>query len=235
MVDVDAAVACKLKKDGKSFEVLVDPNAALKIKEGKGVNLDDALAYFGIYHDVRRGNVVSDEDLHKNFGTTDVKQVALAIIKEGNLQFTTEQRNKLVEEKRKKIADIISRRGINPQTNSPHPPKRILNAMEKGGARIEPLVDASLQVNEVLKKIKPLLPIKFQMVSMEITIPARHVGKAYHVLKKVVEKFKEKWLSDGSLRIRVELPAGAQAELLERMASVTRGDFSSKVLKRIDL
>jgi len=209
MVDVDKAVVSRLKKGGKNFEVLVDPDKTLEFKKGKEINLDEILAYPGIYHDVKRGDVIPKNELQENFGTIDIYRIARKIITEGDLQFTTEQKRKFVEEKKKEIADIISKRGINPQTNTPHPPQRILNAMDKIGMHIDPFIDANLQVNKIVESIKPLLPIKFQRVVVRITVPPQLGGKTYSVLKRTINKFEENWLNDGSLQVTLEIPAGA--------------------------
>lgn len=235
MVSVDEAVIVKLKKDGQYFEVLVDPDKVLELKKGKEIDLDTVLAYSAIYHDAKKGNVASEEDLQKNFGTTDIHTVARRIINQGNMQFTTEQRRKFIEDKTKEIANIISRRGINPQTNTPHPPQRILNAMEKAGVHVDPLMDAKLQVNEVVKSIKPLLPIRFENVVVQIIIPPQHVGGVYSMLKRSFKEFKEEWMNDGSLKVTFDVPAGMHAELLEKIGDATKGDFSSKVIQRVGL
>jgi len=235
MVDVDKAVVSRLKKSGKWFEVLVDPLKALELKRGKQVKLDEILAYPGIYHDVRRGDAIPLNELQENFGTTDIYQVARRVIIEGELQFTTEQRRRFVEDKTKEIADIISKRGINPQTNTPHPPQRILNAMEKVGVRVDPFIDAELQVDKIVESIKPLIPIKFQRVVVEVVIPSQFSARAYSVLKRTVGRFGEKWLNDGSLQITLEIPVGAQGDLYKEVGDVTKGNFRSNVIKKVDL
>ncbi len=235
MVDVDKAIVIRLKKAGTKFEVLVDPDKALEFKRGKSINMEEILAYPGIYHDVRRGDAIPKEELQNNFGTTDVFQVAKKIITEGELQFTTEQRRRFVEEKRKEIADIISKRGINPQTNTVHPPQRILNAMDKAGVHVDPFVEAELQVNKIVESIKPLLPIKFQRIVVQIIIPPQFSGKTYSVLKRTVGKFEEKWLNDGSLQVTLDIPAGIQEEIFEKIGDITKGNFKSSVIKRVDV
>lgn len=235
MISIDEAIIVKLKKSGKFFEILVDPDKALEFKKGKKIDIDGVLAYPGIYHDARKGNLVSEDELQKNFGTTDVFNVAKKIITEGNLQFTTEQRKKFLEEKTKEVANIISRMGINPQTNMPHPPQRILNAMEKAGVHIDPFLDAELQVNKTLEIIKPLLPIRFEKVTIQIVIPPQHTGKVYSMLKRSFEGFQEQWLSDGSLRVTINVPAGMKTELLKKVGDMTRGNFSSRIIERVGL
>jgi ribosome maturation protein SDO1 len=217
------------------FEILVDPDKALEVKKRVKVNLEDLLAYPAVYKDSRKGEVVSEQDLQKVFGTTDIMKIAERIIKEGELQLTTEQRRRMVEQKKIQIANIISKRGINPQTNTPHPPQRIINAMEQVGVNIDPFLDAELQVDKVLKSIKTILPIKFQKVTIEIKIPPQFSGSAYSVLKGVGSVVGEEWRGDGSLLVRVEILAGMQDELFQKLASLTHGNFESKILKREDV
>lgn len=205
------------------------------MKKGAKVSMDDLLAYPAVYKDSRKGEAVSEQDLQKVFGTKDIMKIAERIIKEGELQLTTEQRRKMIEQKKIQIANIISRKGINPQTNTPHPPQRIINAMEQVGVNIDPFLDAELQVDKVLKSIKTILPIKFQKVVLQIKIPPQFSGSAYSVLKSVGSIINEEWLGDGSLLANIEILAGVQDELFQKLSSLTHGNFESKVLKREDI
>ncbi len=235
MVDINKAIVSRLKKDGKKFEVLVDPDKALNFKKNKDMNIEDVIAYPGIYHDVRRGNAIPENELQIMFGTTDTYKIAKKILNEGELQFTTEQRRNFVENKKKEIADLISRRSINPQTNTPHPPQRILNAIEKSGVNIDPLIDAEIQVSKVAETLKPLLPIKFQRVVIKITIPPQYGAKTYPFLKRTIGKFDEQWLNDGSLQVTLEIPAGIQDEVFKKIGDATKGNFKSEIIKKVDL
>ncbi len=232
MVNIDEAVICRLKKANREFEVLVDPEKALEFKRGKEINLDSILAFPGIYHDVRKGEAIPNEELQKNFGTVDVRRIAETILKEGSLQLTTEQRRQFVEDKTKEIANIISRRGINPQTNTPHPPQRILNVMEQLGVQVDPFLDANVQVDRIVKDLKVVLPIKFESVKVQITIPSQYAGRAYSEIKRSFGDSDERWLDDGSLQLIIQIPAGLEAELLEKVGSLTKGNFTSKIIER---
>lgn len=214
---------------------MVDPNKALELKKGMKINMDEILATPGIYRDVRNTERVSDQDLQKVFGTTDVFRIAEKIIKEGELQLTTEQRRQMVEQKRNQIASIISKKGINPQTNTPHPPQRILNAMDQAGVNIDPFVDAEMQIDKAVKAIRPILPLKFQKVTFQIKIPAQFAGKMYSTLKSSGTITNEQWLNDGSLQVNLEIMAGMQDELFQKISGVTHGQFESKVVKREDI
>jgi ribosome maturation protein SDO1 len=234
-VSIDKAVISRLTTFGQKFEVLVDPNEALKLKKGVKVDMNEILAYPGIYRDVRSTERVSEEELQKIFGTSDVFKVAEKIIREGELQLTTEQRRRMIEEKKSQIAEIIARKGINPQTNTPHPPQRILNVMEKVGVNIDPFVDAELQVDKVLKEIRVMIPIKFQKTTIQIKVPPQYAGRIYSILKNSGTILNEKWLNDGSLQINIQVLAGMQDELFQKISNLTHGEFESKIIKREDM
>ncbi len=235
VVDVDKAVVCRLRKAGQKFEILVDPKKALEFKKGSTIDLNDVLAYPEIYKDVSSTDVVADSALQKVFGTTDVFKIAERIIKEGELQLTTEQRRELLEQKRAQIAEIISKRGVNPQTNTPHPPQRIIAAMDKAGVKIDPFKDAELQVDEITKALRTLIPISFQKVTIAIRVQPQYAGRVYPILKKIGTVKKEQWLNDGSLQVQIEVLAGLQQELYDKIAGITHGNFESKVISRIDI
>jgi len=235
VVDIDKAVIARLRSSGQKFEILVDSDKALEFRRGEKIKMDEILAYPAIYRDARSTDVVSDQDLQKVFGTTDIFKVAEKIIKNGELQLTTEQKRGMIEQKKNQIATMISKKGINPQTNAPHPLLRIMNAIEKSGVNINPFVDAESQVDGVLKEIKVLLPIKFQKIVFQIKIPSQFSGKSYSILKKYGAISQEKWLGDGSLQVNIEVLAGMQNEFFQKISSLTHGNFESKVLKRVDI
>lgn len=234
-VDVGKAVICRLKHSGQKFEILVDSKKALEFKKGAKIDLNDVLAYPSIYKDVSSTDVVAEHDLQKIFGTTDIFKIAEKIIKDGELQLTTEQRKEMLEQKRAQISEIISKRSINPQTNTPHPPQRVLNAMDKAGVILDPFMDAELQVDRVVKALKTLLPISFQRVTIAIRVQPQYAGRVYSILKSSGTITKEQWLDDGSLQVEIEVLGGMQQDFFDKVASLTHGSFESKIVKKIDI
>jgi len=233
-IGVDKAVVARLHRSGQKFEVLIDPNRALDFKKGAKIDINEVIAFPGVYHDVRNTERVPEQDLQKIFGTTDVFKIAERIIREGELQLTTEQRRQMVEQRRTQIAATISRRGINPQTNTPHPQQRIINAMEKAGINVDPFADVEQQVEKVLKSIKTIIPIKFQNVIIQFKIPPQFAGRTYTALKASGTIISEQWLNDGSLQISIKMMAGVQDELFQKIAGMTQGAFETKIVKRED-
>jgi ribosome maturation protein Sdo1 len=57
----------------------------------------------------------------------------------------------------------------------------------------------------------------------------------YSVLKRSVGKFEEQWLNDGSLQVTLDVPAGVQDELFRKIGDVTKGNFKSNIIKKVDL
>ncbi|MDY6959760.1 MAG: ribosome assembly factor SBDS, partial [Halobacteriota archaeon] len=157
MSNLDDAVIARLKKGGR-FEILVDPNGALAFKKGEGIDIEDVLAVEDVFEDAHKGDRVPEDDLLRAFKTTDVLEIAKKIILNGDLQLTTDQRKKILEQKKNKVINIIATNAINPQTNAPHPPSRIEMAIEEAGVHIDIFKSTEDSVKEVMKKIRPLLP-----------------------------------------------------------------------------
>ncbi|NCN38830.1 MAG: ribosome assembly factor SBDS, partial [Candidatus Aenigmarchaeota archaeon] len=110
--------------------------------------------------------------------------------------------------------------------------KRILNAMEQAGIHVDPFLDASAQIDKIVKDLKVILPIRFESVKVQITIPSQYAGWAYSEIKRLFEDSDERWLNDGSLQLIIQIPAGLEAELLEKMGALTKGSFTSKIVER---
>lgn len=232
-VSLDDAVIARLSKAGEKFEILVDPVKAYDFKKGKDVKIEDILAYPGVFRDARKADRIQDAVVQKIFGTTDAKKIAEKILRDGEIQLTTEQRRKMAEDKKAQVASMIARNAVNPQTNAPHPPQRIINAMDEAGIHIDPMEPAQDQIDRVVKAIKSLLPIRIEVVAIELRIPAQYSGKASSVIKGMTSVKKDSWNSDGSYSCVVELPSGLAAEILQRLNKITEGKIESKELRSL--
>src|SRR3989338_11521432 len=115
MVNVDEAIIARLKSNNQLFEILVDCDMALALKEGKNISLKDVLAADRIFSDAKKGLEASENAMKQIFGTNDAEEVAKTIIQKGEIQLTQEYREKLREEKRKQVITIIHRNGVDPK------------------------------------------------------------------------------------------------------------------------
>jgi ribosome maturation protein SDO1 len=235
MVSLEEAVIARLQIGGRKFEILVDPERALSFRRGAPMAIENVLATPFVFRDVRAAERVAEHELKVTFGTTDVNLIAQKILREGEIQLTTEQRRAMVKKKKAQIAHIISRRGIDPHTDSPHPPDRILRAMDEAGVKVDPFVEAEQQVEVVVRSISTHLPIKLQRRVIRLRIPPQFASKIYPLLKKYGEFVGERWLADASLEVDVRILAGLQEEMFRRISVLTSGNFTSRVIEREDV
>ena len=229
MTTVDEAVIARLDKGGEHFEVLVDPELAFDLKAGKKVSISEMLAVNDVFRDSKKGKKIDEDSLEDAFGTFDPKKIARIIVKKGDVQLTTALRKKKQEARKKQVANFISKYGMNPQTKSPNPPERILNAMDQARVNIDPFRPVSEQAQEVVSQIKDIVPISFEKLQIEVHIPAQYSGRAYGILKKY-DLSKSEWRNDGSLYAVVSIPAGLENELYSKLNSVTDGNVETKKL-----
>lgn len=221
--EADDAVVARWDHEGSRFEVLVDPMAVQEIRDGKPVNLRDRLASEHIFKDARKGDKISEEHLQRIFHTADTVEIARQIIQKGEAQVTTEQRHQLQAAKHKQIVATIARNAMNPQTGAPHPPARIEAAMEEAKVHVDPFRPADAQIQEIMTKLRPLLPIRLDTVKMKLRVPGQHYPRVIGELKGLGKLSEEAWGSDGSWSAVIEIPAGVQTELLDKLNARTKG------------
>lgn len=222
MVSVEDAVIAKLIKNGHKFEILVDCELAMKLKQGEKVNMRDLLAVDNVFKDARKGELASN--LYDVFKTNNIEEIAKEIILKGEVPLTTEYKHKLIEEKRKKIIGLICQNAIDPRTKYPIPPQRIENAMEQAKVHIDPFKPAEEQMKEIVDKLRPILPISFEAKKFTVIIPAQYAASAYGLLKRYGKLVSENWLGNGSLQAELEMPAGVSAEFIDKINKATHGE-----------
>lgn len=215
----------------EQFEILVNPDAALSFKQGKNVDPSQVIAVDQVFSDANKGLRVSSEKIKRYFNTDDQVKAALEILKRGELQLTQEQRKKLIEEKRKAIVSIISKNYVDPKTSLPHPPIRIEQAMAQAKVSIDPFLDPVEQTKVIVEKLRAILPLKSEKLKLSVRVSAQYSGQTIGILKSFGEIVEQEFLQDGSLKAVVEVPAGSQPAMLERLASVTKGAAQVTLVK----
>jgi len=221
----------RLKKGGETFEINIDPGKAVDFKEGKNVDIEDIIKSPEIFADAKDGELASEEVMKNVFGTQDKIKVAKIILEKGEIQLTAEHRNEVREKKKKKLINIIHRNAIDPKTNLPHPVQRIENAFEEAKIKLDEFRTVEDQVNDTIKKLQPILAIKFDHKKIEITVDATHSHYVFTLAKKYGTLKENKWLNDGSWYGIIEIPAGLQNEFFDELNSVTHGRVNTKIIE----
>ncbi len=213
----------RLKKAGKTFEISIDPEAALRFKRGQMQDVREALLADHIFTDAKKGLLASQQELQQFFGSSEPEKVAAIIIKDGEIQETAEQRQRERQQREKKLIYLISRNAADPRTGLPHPPERIKAALEQGKLHLEEHRPVEEQFDEMVRKLRPILPIKLEQKKVTVTIPAQYAGRLYGEVSRLAAILRQDWQSDGSWKAVVELPAGLYQEFLDKLNSMTHG------------
>ncbi len=217
--------------EGEKFEILVKPDPALDFKLGKKKDISSVLVSDDIYTDSSKGTKPSTDKLLKAFKTEDLAEIAQTILKKGDLNLTTDQRRKMVEEKKKQLVEFIAKTYVDPRTHLPHPPLRIEQALKDARVSIDPQKSVDEQVKELVEKLRSIIPLKSENLSLEITIPAQFASQSYAVLKSVGSLKKEEWQNNGSLKAILEIPAAARPNVIDRLGSITKGSATVEVMQ----
>jgi len=247
----------RIEKGGRTFEMLMDPDKAWdikkyireeinnRLKEGKeksrlsirevlkdpNIPLELIFQSFIVFEDLKRGKKATDGDMEAIFETTDGKEIAAHILLEGEFHWTKTQREEEKEKKLKQIINIISKNAINPQNKKPHPPERIEKAIEELNLKIGLMKSAEEQVEDIVTKIRTIIPIKMEQIEMAIKIPTSYTAKGYNIVAQYAQIKKEEWQSDGSWVSVISMPAGLQMDLIDKLNKLIHGRVQTKLLK----
>jgi len=215
--------------EGDKFEILVKPDPALEYKLGKKKDISSVLVSDEIYTDSSKETRASTDKLQRAFKTEDPTEIATLIMKKGELNLTTDQRRKMVEEKKKQIVSYISKTYVDPKSHLPHPPLRIEQAMKDARISVDPQKGVDEQVKDIVDKLRGIIALKSENLQLEIVIPAQYAAQSYSVLKSVGSLKTEKWQSNGSLKAILEIPAAARPSVIDRLGSITKGSATVEV------
>ena len=231
MVNLDDAIVARLETFGETFEILLDPAAMDLIKAGKEIDLMEYLAVEDVFNNARKGTRPTEDSIKKAFGTTDIREVAQKIIAKGEVQITAEQRKEMLEAKKKQIVAYIAANAINPQTKLPHPPLRIELALDEAKFHADPFKPVDKQVDEAMRLLRPIIPIRFEKTKVAIRLKGDDYGKCYDDLIHFGIVEKEEWQADGSWIGVIEIPAGLITEMTNKLNSKTKGNAQVKALQ----
>ncbi len=217
MVSLDEAVIARLEKGGSRYEILVDPELVEKWKHNPdSVKISDLLAIEEIWLDAKNGDRPTSDSLENIFGTTNIDECVIKILKEGSIQLTTQQRKKIVSEKRKQIISQISSTATDPKTKLPHPITRIENALDEIRFSIDPFKSVESQIEKAVKLLRPIIPLQFITIRLAFKIPGKDFGSVSQILRESIQK--EEWLSDGTWVCIVTVPGGMKNDLIGSVA-----------------
>ena len=217
MVSLDDAVIARLEKGGKRYEILVDSELVEIWKDDRdSIRIDELLAIEDVFHDAKDGERPTSASIDSTFGTQNLEEIVEQILLKGTIQLTTNQRKKLVEQKRQQIINKIATEAIDPKTKLPHPAQRIELALKESKFSVDPFKQIEGQVKDAIDKLRPLIPISFETCKLAFKVEGKSMGAASRILREFLQR--EEWLSNGDWACVVEIPAGMKTDLMGKVA-----------------
>jgi conserved hypothetical protein TIGR00291 len=236
MISLEEAVTARLESHGQRFEVLIDPDAALSIKRDEFEDdIEDVIAAEDVFENASRGDRPPETSLQDVFDTTAPLEVIPEVVQQGEIQITADQRREMQERKRKALVNQIVRNAVNPQQgDAPHPPERIERALDQAGFRVDPMEPVQQQVDEALDDLRPVIPIRFDEITVAVQLPADYAGSGQAQIREFGELESEEWQQDGSWVGVVTFPAGMQNDFYDLANEVSSGEAETRVVKNED-
>jgi ribosome maturation protein SDO1 len=213
----------RYKSHGKTFEIAIEPDKAVEYKEGEKIAIDEIIHAQQIFEDMKKGFVAPKDSLLEVFNTTDTVKIVETMLEHGEIQFTQKYRTELRERKFNKLVNIIHINAINPKTNVPHPENRIRSALDEAKFKLNDFKKAADQVDDAIKLLHPIIPIRIEKTILKIHIPLQYSAKLYNQLTTKGKMITTNWLSDGSVNLELEIPAGLQQDIINILNNASHG------------
>ena len=103
--------------------------------------------------------------------------------------------------------------------------------MEEAHVHVDPFKRAADQLEGVLDKLQPILPISMDRVEVQLRVPMQFAGKASSAIRAIAPVKKEEWKSDAWIAV-IEIPAGLQSEVFGKLNELTSGQVEAQVLRK---
>lgn len=230
MVNLDDAITARLESHGETFEILLDPMVVDLIKQGKQFDIVEYMAVEDVFKNAGKGTRPAEDKINEAFGTEDIGEIARKIVEKGEIQITAEQRKEMLEAKKQQVITYIAANAINPQTKTPHPPLRIQMALEEAKFHVDPFKPLEKEIDEAMKLLRPILPIRFEKSRIAIKLNGADYGRCFDDIVHFGIVEKEEWTSDGSWIGVMEIPAGLINDITDKLKHKTKGSASVKLI-----
>ena len=231
MVNVDEAFEVRYKKGGEQFEVLVDFDKLKEFeKSPDSVSVYDVLADVKIFRDQKKGEIASDNLLHKVFPEKSEEEIIKEILLEGETQIPTSYLNKLRDEKKVRVINYIAEAATNPATKTRYTVSMIESAVSRIKYNFDPYKSSDTQAEEVLKLLKFQMPISIAKIRMQMKIPAQHSGAFYGAFRSYGEIKKEFYDSFGNLNLEIEITEAQKDKVIDYVKRKTNNEAEYRVV-----
>ncbi|MBW3001411.1 hypothetical protein KY341_06065, partial [Candidatus Woesearchaeota archaeon] len=145
-----------------------------------------------------------------------------------------EYKDKLRAEKIKTLTEMLIKNAADANTGAPLTATRISNAFREANVHVDIFKRAEDQLDDVVSKLRLVLPLTFEKKILDIRIPANNAARLYGFVNSQSKILDQAWLSDGSWSCKAEIAAGMIAGFLDELKSKTHGDVEVSVEKKVE-
>ncbi len=216
-------VIARLQVKDKRFEVWVDCEKAMDIKNGKSNDIESALLVDKVFKDAKKGEVAGN--LKDHLKTDDVYQAALKIIKEGEVQVSAAYREKQLNTLKNRVIDEIVSTAIDATNNLPIPRKRIELALEQVHYNFDLKKPEKMQAEELMEKLKPILPLKVGEFSYMAEADPQYSSAVLSTIKRF-GKVKASNLEGERIKVEFSVSPKDRDLLISKLKELTHGTIS---------
>ncbi|KPN30615.1 hypothetical protein SY89_01351 [Halolamina pelagica] len=90
------------------------------------------------------------------------------------------------------------------------------------------------QVDDALDALRPVIPIRFDEITVAVNVPADYAGSAQAKIRQYGDLEREEWQADGSWIGVVTFPAGMQNDFYDLVNEETSGEAETSIVKEKD-
>jgi len=221
-------------KAGKvTFEVLTKVGSVLKYRDGK-LGWDNVLFVDEIFKNQTKGERANAEDLKLAFGSDNLQDCLKVIIEKGELQLTAEERKDKIDKKRAEIVNYIHKYYVDPKSKLPHPVVRVENALTTLKIKIDPDIPAERQIQDLIKRIPEVMPIKRMEMEGTLTVGNAFIGSAMNVVQQWAKVTKDNYTSEGC-SMEISLVPGDYDSFMSDLQKATKGEFTFDIAGQQDM
>lgn len=219
MAKVDESCIIRYKKGNEEVEALVEYKSLVSYLENKDSQLDDNFSIYDvfadtkIYSDTNKGLVADNDTLNALFGNMSEEEMLFEIASNGDAQIPTSYLNELREKKKTQIINYITNETINPQTKRKYSNAAIEEEVEKLKISINPYQNHIHQAEDIFKKLKEKMPIKFDTTILIIQIPSQFAGGFNNKMRSFGTIQKQFYDEHGTMHMHVQIPSGRLEEV----------------------
>lgn len=223
----------ELKTHGKTFQVVIDSDLYVEYKDGKIKSVLELIKSDKIFADAQKGLLAGEVEIESVFKELNREQVIEKILGEGAIHLPLKFKQMLREKKRNQIISILHTNCVDPRTGHPHTRTRIETALDESKIKIDEFTRPSNQVQSILKKLKEIIPIRFEQKELNIHIPVHYSAQTFGIVQKLGDCLSHSWNTDGSLSCKLVIPGGLEEDVFRKLNEATQGTVEIEITQTI--